>query len=381
MIVVSAGIVLSILYLSTTLFLFLGLRSLRKCTQPHNLKFSVVVAARNEERNIEACLASVLNQTVGLGRFEVICVNDRSTDRTAAIAQATAKTFSNLTVLSITETPQGMSPKKYAVSQGIKAAKHEIIVFSDADCRVPATWLETIDRYFGPDIGFVQGITSYEYIPQMNRMFFGLQALDFCSHAVVSAAAIGAGLPVNSNANNCAFRKKTFDDAAGYGADAAVVSGDDDILLQRIWGKTGWRITYMTDLAGAVTTFPTPTMSGLFEQRKRWGSKTVHYGGRQVAMLSSVFAFYCAIIVLFGIGIFMPKALEIAVLMMLAKMAGEAMLMVPGTRIMGQKSLRKYLVLGSLVQLPVVIAAIVLGVFGRFVWKDQTFARKADRAP
>jgi cellulose synthase/poly-beta-1,6-N-acetylglucosamine synthase-like glycosyltransferase len=369
---------LALLYLAIVFFLFRGLHSLGAAGMPQGHAFSVVIAARNEEKNIKACLGNVLDQTIGHDRYEVILVNDRSSDNTAALAQAAARRFSNLTVLSVTETPQGMSPKKYAVQQGVGAAQHEIIVFTDADCRVPATWLETIDRYLRPDTGFVQGITSYEYVPGTNRLFFALQTLDFCSHAVVSAAAIGTGLPVNSNANNIAFRKKAFDDAAGYGSDAAVVSGDDDILLQRIWKKTAWRIAYMTELAGAVTTLPAPTMIGVFEQRKRWGSKTVHYGSRQVAMLSGVFAFYCAIIVLFGIGIFLPRSLEIAAIMMLVKMAGEAMLMVPGTRIMGQQSLRKYLVLGSLIQLPMVIFAVVLGVFGRFSWKDQTFSRKAD---
>jgi cellulose synthase/poly-beta-1,6-N-acetylglucosamine synthase-like glycosyltransferase len=378
MIVIIAGIVLSILYLSTTIFLFRGLVSLDKEPLPHNLHFSVVIAARNEEKNIETCLAGVLDQTIGAGHYEVILVNDRSADKTAAIARAIAKRHSNLTVLSVTETPPGISPKKYAVLQGIKQAKNEIIVFTDADCRVPATWLETIDRCFKPETGFVQGITSYERVEGgMNAFFFGLQALDFCSHAVVSAAAIGAGLPINSNANNCAFRKKAFDDAAGYGKEEAVVSGDDDMLLQRIWGKTGWHITYMTELAGAVTTLPMPTTSGVFEQRKRWGSKTVHYGLGQVALLSGVFTFYCTIVALLGIGVFFPSVLVPALCLMLVKIAGEAILMVPGTRIMGQKSLRKYLVIGSLVQLPMVIFAVVLGIFGRFKWKDQTFARKA----
>jgi cellulose synthase/poly-beta-1,6-N-acetylglucosamine synthase-like glycosyltransferase len=367
------------LYLSTTVFLFRGLRSIGAAGTPHGHTFSVIIAARNEEKNIEAYLASVLNQTIGHDRFEVILVNDRSTDRTAAIAQATAKSFSNLTVLSVAETQQGVSPKKYAVLQGIKAAGHDVIVFTDADCRVPAAWLETMDRHFGPDIGFVQGITSYEYVPGMSRLLFGLQALDFCSHAIVSAAAIGAGLPINSNANNCAFRKKAFDDAAGYGADAAVVSGDDDMLLQRIWKKTAWRIRYMADASGAVQTFPSPTLSRVFEQRKRWGSKTVHYGKRQIALLSGVFAFYCAIVILFCIGIFRPLACAAAAGMMLVKIAGEAVLMVPGTRIMGQKTLIKYLVPGSLIQLPIVIFAVALGVFGRFAWKDQTFSRKAGK--
>lgn len=369
--------ILSLAYMSIVLFLYGGIRQLSPSTAANNLKFSVVVASHNEESGIEQCLASVLSQSIDTGRFEVICVNDRSTDATAAIASALAARRHNLSVVTVAETPMGVSPKKHAVLAGISRARNEIIVFTDADCRVAPTWLDTIDRYMTPDTGFVQGITAYEYVPGMNRFFFGLQALDFCSHAVVSAAAIGAGLPINSNANNCAFRKKAFEDAAGYGKDAVVISGDDDMLLQRIWKKTSWRIRYMADLSGAVRTLPTPTIGGVFEQRKRWGSKTIHYGMRQVAVLSGVFAFYCAIVALVGAGIFMHRYLAIAGCMVIVKIAGEALLMIPGTRIMGQTALRKYLVFGSLVQLPVVIGATVLGVFWRFAWKGQTFARKA----
>jgi cellulose synthase/poly-beta-1,6-N-acetylglucosamine synthase-like glycosyltransferase len=368
---------LSVFYLSITFFLFLGLRHLTRETRQHILNFSIVIAARNEEKNIGACLGGVLDQSIGRDRYEAILVNDRSTDATAKICGGLAKRFPNLTVISVSDTPAGVSPKKYAIQQGINRAKNEIIVFTDADCRVPEKWLEAIDRYMTSDTGFVQGITAYAHPAGLNRLFFGLQALDFCSHAVVSAAAIGAGLPLNSNANNLAFRKKAFDEVAGYGADATVVSGDDDMLLQRIWKKTQWRIRYMADLSGAVTTSPTTTLAGVFEQRKRWGSKTIHYGWRQVSLLSGVFAFYCAIIALICIGAFRPIILAVAAGMLLVKMAGEVLLMIPGTRIMGQKHLRKYLPLGSLLQLPVVIVATVLGVFGRFVWKDQTFNRRA----
>jgi cellulose synthase/poly-beta-1,6-N-acetylglucosamine synthase-like glycosyltransferase len=373
--------IISLVYLGIILFLRRGLLSLRAGGQPHGLKFSVVIAARNEEKNVEACLCGVLSQTIGPARYEVILVSDRSTDKTVDRAHSLEGRFPNLSVLAISETPAGVSPKKHAVLQGIKRAANEIIVFTDADCRVPRTWLETLDKYLTPETGLVQGITAYDYVPGMNRVFYGLQALDFCSHAVVSAAAIGAGMPVNSNANNLAFRKKAFDDAAGYGNLETVVSGDDDMLLQRIWGKKVWRIAYMADSAGAVTTFPTLTAGGLFEQRKRWGSKTVHYGWRQVAVLSSVFAFYCAIITLVCFGCFFPSLLVPAGSMILVKMAGEAMLMIPGTKMTGQTSLRKYLVCASLIQLPMVIAAVLTGVFGRFVWKDQKFARKTRRVP
>jgi cellulose synthase/poly-beta-1,6-N-acetylglucosamine synthase-like glycosyltransferase len=261
------------------------------------------------------------------------------------------------------------------VLQGIKKAKEEIIVFTDADCLVPPTWLETLGRYFDENTGLVQGITAYEYVPGMNRFFFGIQAVDFLSHGVVSAAAIGANLPLNSNANNFAFRKKAFDEASGYGADSAVVSGDDDLLLQRIWRNTPWRIWYMADAAGKVTTLPTETARGVFEQRKRWGSKTVHYNAAQIAVLSSVFLFYASIPAMFFAGFFKPVLFTLCGGLFFVKLLGELVLMIPGTKLFGEQQLRKYLFPASLIQLPMVLTAVVLGVFGKFIWKDQRFSR------
>jgi cellulose synthase/poly-beta-1,6-N-acetylglucosamine synthase-like glycosyltransferase len=369
------SVILSLIYLSIILFFYRGLRRLSPSSVPHNLRFSVVIAARNEERNIEKCLKSVLSQTIDPSRYEVILVNDRSTDATAAIAAAIAKNRPNLSVLAILETPQGVSPKKHAVLQGILKAKEEIIVFTDADCIVPPAWLETIGMYFDDNTGLVQGITTYAEAPGMNRLFYGIQAVDFLSHAVVSAAAIGANLPLNSNANNFAFRKKAFDEANGYGVDGAVVSGDDDLLLQRIWRNTPWRIRYMTDAAAAVRTLPTQSAAGVFEQRKRWGSKTVHYSRMQVSVLSSVFFFYLAIAALFLAGFFKPVLFVVFCGMLLVKFIGELVLMIPGTRLFGEQRLRKYLLPASLIQLPLVLLSVVLGVFGKFVWKEQKFGR------
>jgi cellulose synthase/poly-beta-1,6-N-acetylglucosamine synthase-like glycosyltransferase len=369
------SIILSVIYLSVILFLYNGLKRLSPSFVPHNHRFSVVIAARNEERNIEKCLESVLSQSIDSSRYEVILVNDRSTDATAAIAANSAKGHPNLSVVTITETPQGVSPKKHAVLQGILKAKEDIIVFTDADCVVPPAWLETLGMYFDDNTGLVQGITTYAEIPGMNRFFYGVQAVDFLSHAVVSAAAIGANLPLNSNANNFAFRKKAFDEANGYGVDGAVVSGDDDLLLQRIWRNTPWRVRYMTDAAAAVRTLPTQSVSGVFEQRKRWGSKTVHYSRMQIAVLSSVFIYYLAIAGVFCAGFFNPVLFAVFCGMLLVKILGELFLMIPGTRLFGEQRLRKYLLLASLIQLPVVLLSVVLGVFGKFVWKDQRFSR------
>jgi cellulose synthase/poly-beta-1,6-N-acetylglucosamine synthase-like glycosyltransferase len=367
---------LSLLYCAVILFLAHGLSKIAvPAGVPGAHKFSVVIAAHNEEHNIVACLESVFSQNVDTTRFEVILVNDRSTDATADLAAVFCKFGTAFSIITITATPAGTSPKKHAVGRGIEAARNEIIVFTDADCTVPATWLESIDSCFDEDTGLVQGITVYRKIPDINCMLFAFQAVDFVSNSVVAAAAIGAGLPLNSNANNFAFRKAAFQDVNGYGKLGAVISGDDDLLLQRIWRGRVWGIRYMASVSGKVTTLPTATLGGLFEQRKRWGSKTVYYYPGQVCLLSIVFLFYLGIAASFVAGFANPALFAVFGGMLFVKILGEALLVVPGARLFGETALLKYMAPASVLQLPMVILAVIFGVFGRFSWKGQQFAR------
>lgn len=369
----------AVLYFCVILFLQNGLLKLRVGQNRNDFTFSVVIAARNEEHNIRSCLRSVFSQNIPCSNYEVIVVNDRSDDRTSEILAELKSEYRNLKVLEITETVPGISPKKNAVSKGIAASSNELVVFTDADCIVPSGWLSCIGRHFDSETGLVQGITAYRFIPGMNKLFFGLQAIDFLSHGVVAAAAIGADLPINSNANNFAFRRKTFEEIGGYGSKASrVVSGDDDLLLQRVWKSSKWKVAFMADPAGTVETNPTPTVSAAFEQRKRWGSKTVHYCAPQVALLSSVFLFYLSIALSFAGTLFDRSSLPLFISLLLVKMAGETALLVPGTRIFRKEQLRPFIPLASFIQLPMVIAAVLLGVFGRFGWKGQSFSRTVE---
>ena len=369
--------ILSLYYICAVVFLLRGLRNLGDSGQQQSdLTFSVVIAARNEERTLDRCLDHVFDQTLPPEQFEVIVINDRSTDATAAVCDWNGRNHPNMSVITIAQTPQGIAPKKHAVTQGVRQARNEIVVLTDADCIVPRQWLETIGRHFFGDTGLVQGITTYAENAGMNRLFWGLQAIDFLSHGVVSAAAIGAGMPLNSNANNFAFRRALFEEVGGYGEGSEkVISGDDDLLLQRIATDKKWQVRYMTDPAGAVTTAPTLTVAGVFEQRKRWGSKTVNYSKRQVAFLSGVFLFYCGIIATVFMGFFEPRFLLVAAAMAGIKIVGEYLLLIPGTALFNQTPLRPYILPASLLQAPMVIAAIVLGVFGRFSWKGERFSR------
>jgi len=358
--------------------------------------FSIIVAARNEAENLPACLDSIFSQDMPADRYEVVIADDRSTDATPQILCGAAAERPNLRVVTITQTPPGISPKKHAVTTAVAASKNEIIAFTDADCVVPPTWLSSLNKHFADDgVAMVQGITTYSRPPDMDSRFWGLQSVDFLSHGIIAAAAIAADLPINSNANNMAFRRKVFDAIGGYEANAKVVPGDDDQLLQRVWaygrnlrkssaaGKDNAcpnRVVFMTDPAGAVETAPTPTLAMLFEQRRRWGAVTVHYGARQIVLLSAVFAFYLTIAATAVISIFSPaRYLPIFLSLMLVKLTGELALMIPGSRIFQKKHLRKYIFPASIIQLPVTLASVIFGVFGGFKWKGRKSGRTVEK--
>jgi cellulose synthase/poly-beta-1,6-N-acetylglucosamine synthase-like glycosyltransferase len=374
---IAAGLT-SLYYLGAVGFLRRGLGRLRSASagaQGGN-RFSVLVAAHNEESSIGTCLDALLRQTLGADRYEIIVADDRSTDRTAAIAAEYASRHTHCRLISIERTAPGAGPKKHALREAMSAARHEIIVYTDADCRVPPTWLETIDRQFAPGVGLVQGVTRYERPPEMGLLFFGLQAVDFLSHGIVAAAAIGAGFPLNSNANNLAFRRDAFDSVNGYGAHARLVSGDDDLLVQRIWRSRRWKLRYMTDPGGAVLTEPTSTLRDVFEQRKRWGSKTVHYSAGQTLFLGGIFLFYLTLALCAIASVASRRARRLFAALVAAKMSGEYILMSPGMRLFNQSHLRAFILPASLLQLPTVIAAIFCGVFGSFEWKKTRYARE-----
>jgi cellulose synthase/poly-beta-1,6-N-acetylglucosamine synthase-like glycosyltransferase len=377
--IVVTFVFLTLYYILACVYLYNGLLLLQGSGEPQELDFSVVIAAHNEAGVIGRCLESVAGQTLPAHRFEIIVVDDRSDDRTAEIVGEFSARRSNVKLVSIAATPPGIAPKKHAVSEGIGRAANEVVVVTDADCVVPPTWLETIDRNFSPGVGVVQGITSYEKIRSMNPFFFGLQAIDFISHGIVAAAAMGAGFPLNSNANNLSFRKRAFLSAGKYGEARGVVSGDDDLLVQRVWKRGLWEVRFMADPKGAVTTRPTKKLNGVLQQRKRWASKTVYYNKKQAAFLAGVFAFYCALISSFALIFWKILFVKVALFMLGAKLVAEGPVMISGLRRFGRLRLLPLFPVASLLQLPLVLYSVAAGVFGRFEWKGRRYSREAGK--
>jgi hypothetical protein len=131
----------------------------------------------------------------------------------------------------------------------------------------------------------------------------------------------------------------------------------------------------MPETTAAVETMPSLTIGAMFQQRARWGSKTMYYNILQVLLLSGVFLFYVVITGLLLFSLFDSNFIVHAVVLLCCKFSGECLLMIPGLRIYKKQQLFPLLPIASLLQLPLVIGAIFVGIFGKFSWKGQSFSR------
>lgn len=232
---------------------------------PTKCFISIVIAARDEERNIAACLESVLHQDCEPASFEVIVVNDHSTDRTEEICRQFEQRFTNLRHFNAAESPT-LRGKTNALDQGIAQAKGDIIMVTDADCTVPSTWVAATAKRYGRNVGIVGGLT----VQKAESWFEGMQSLDWVYLLGVAASTISLRIPLSTIGNNLSFRKSAYDEVGGYRTLPFSVT-EDFVLFQAIVGTGKWDYLCPVDPEVLVTSQPCRTLKELVRQKQRWG--------------------------------------------------------------------------------------------------------------
>lgn len=238
---------------------------------------SVVVACRNEESNLKKLLDALQNQSVK--NFELILVNDHSTDATRAIMDSEQSKFQNVIIVDA----EGFG-KKQAVKQAIGIAKGELIVTTDADCMPETTWIETILQFqqrFPSDL-----IICPVKISSDNTLFSKLQELEFATLVASGAGASGAAMPIMCNGANLAFTKKAWLESQND-LHEEEISGDDVFLLLAIKKRKG-TIRFLKSTNAFVSTPASPTIKSFVRQRKRWASKSTAYSDWQIILTACV---------------------------------------------------------------------------------------------
>ena len=251
---------------------------------------SVIVPLRNEEDHAPSTLRALAAQDYP-GWFEVICINDRSTDGTQDIITSFSQCDSRFSSVRIPDgSPPVASPKKRALAEGFSRARGEILMTTDADCLSEPGWIRSMAGRFGPGIGIVQGPKR---IRGDGSLLSRYQEHEVFGLVSVEAASFALGNPMVASAPSLAYRKELYEAAGGFEGLEGTVSGDDDMLVRKMQKIKRWKVTYNPSPDACVSTSPVKTWSGLLSQRARWASNGAHYEEKGfVALLAGIYGFY-----------------------------------------------------------------------------------------
>lgn len=330
---------------------------------------TLLVPARNEEANLRRLLPVLFQQDYPTHLLQIVVVNDRSTDGTSQVVQELGQ--GRVDLVEVADLPDGIGPKKNAILQGLGVARGEIVLQLDADTSPGLGWVRAMAGSFEPRTGAVCGLVFHAPAEAgVPGWFHGIWALEALGWAAVQDAAIRNGIPISAHGGNLAYRRKAFDSVGGFGKHGAVVSGDDDFLVQSLSDSGRWEVLSTREPSTQVTTRGPSSWSIVWEQRKRWSSKCVRYDAKRVLLLSGIYASYAWIALLLLVSISSPSYLPWA-LLPLAAFALEAWFLVRSmARKSGRTGLLIWFPLAAAVQVPLVLAATFAGTFGRFRWKD-----------
>lgn len=276
--VLLAGISISVFIVNLfyVFWIYRGLRKINKPPQPQNstnLKFTIIIAAHNESGNISRCLSGLTSQNYPQDKYEIVIVADRCTDNTSWVAAQFHSKLSRLKIIEIDEVPPQVSPKKYALDQGIREASYNHLVFLDADIAPTQDHLQTINSYFSNNTDVVVGIMKL--LPG-NAMWSQMLIYERLLNWSVAAGSIGDNNPIISYGGNWAYTRQAFNKVQGFENIFHSLGGDDDLLLQK-FAKANLKIQFCSDPLGWVTTEAPESFQKFLQQRKRHFSAGKYY--------------------------------------------------------------------------------------------------------
>ena len=242
---------------------------------------SVVVAAMNEEQALPRLLASLAAQSTTA--FELILVDDRSTDATAAVMEAHRGAAPYpVRVVRNRRPPRGCTGKQQALDLGVAAAAGELLLFTDADCTVPAAWVERLTAYFAADAGGRIGVVFGQLAvqapgdgdgqagdgPTPERFTNRYQAFDQPLVHQYSTGTAGLGQPTGCFGNNLALRAPVLAAVGGFRSLGYTIT--EDAALIGAASRAGWKVRASTLAETQVTTEPQPDWRAFINQHVRW---------------------------------------------------------------------------------------------------------------
>jgi cellulose synthase/poly-beta-1,6-N-acetylglucosamine synthase-like glycosyltransferase len=328
---------------------------------------SVVVAARNEEKGLPFLLSALQQQTYPKHLFEVIIVDDYSTDNT----QQAIQLFLNERVRLIQpNTAKESSSKKKAIETGVNAASGELIIITDADCVVPEKWLQTITAFYRKTKPSF--IAAPVRLTHNNSLLQLLQAMDFMVLQGITASAVSSHFHTMANGANLAYTKQAFDEVDGFEEIDTVASGDDMLLMQKLWQKNKHAVAYLKSEDAIVVTEPMQTWKSFINQRKRWASKSsVYTDSKLKAVLVFVYLFNVLFFILLMASLINPNHWYLFFYYLLGKTAIEFSFVSSIAKFFKEQKLLKYFIFLQPIHIVYTVVVGFISQFGKYEWKGR----------
>ncbi len=337
-----------------------------------NTKFSVIIPARNEEENIKKCLQSIINQKYPQHLFEVIVIDDHSTDNTSSIVSSFQSKNQNIHLLKLEDDLKGKvinAYKKKAIELAINKANGDWIITTDADCLLNENWLKLYDEFICMnDVVFVAAPVMFTKGKSILSIF---QFIDFMALQATTAAAVAAGFHSMCNGANLAYNKNVFIEVGGFKGIDKIASGDDMLLMNKIKKKHPNKIGYLYHQEAIATTDPMPTWKDFFNQRIRWASKADSYKDKTLLpALLLVYLFNLSVLICILVSIFQPDLWLFTIALITIKIFVEWRFLKTSFKFFGKVDLLNFTLLQPLHIIYIVVAGW-LGKFGSYSWKER----------
>ncbi len=330
---------------------------------------SVVIPARNEETNIQNILNDLQKQNYPDDLFEVIIIDDHSTDDTYKIASGFIQNQTNTKIVRLISDSYSDTFKKNAITKGIEISKGSIIVTTDADCRVGPEWLQTIAGYYETKkCKMIIGPVAYY---NEATFFEKLQSLEFLSLVAVSAGASAIGKPIMSNGANLAYEKQAFETVGGFSKDK-FSSGDDVFLMikfRKIFGPGS--ISFLKNRNSFVFTKAKKSIGEFINQRVRWASKNKGFGLN--ILFVSVTVYFTNLLLLSGavFSVFYPELFRFIAVAFVIKLLIDIPILTGFIKFAKKTQLLFYIIPVYLIYPVYIVVSGALGMTGKYRWKDR----------
>jgi cellulose synthase/poly-beta-1,6-N-acetylglucosamine synthase-like glycosyltransferase len=344
-----------------------------------NLPFvSIIIAARNEEANIGACIQSIIEQTYPGDKFEVIVTDDHSTDETISVIESFNK--KNIKILHLADFvfEQNInSYKKKSIETAMQFAKGELIVTTDADCVAPKKWLETLVHFYKQKFPVFVALPVKFNLPAPQDSFFKklfkiFQSLDFMTLQGITGASVFKKVHAMCNGANLAYKKEVFFEVEGFEGIDQLASGDDMLLMQKIQAQYPDEIAFLKSKEVIVNTAPAETLKDFMNQRIRWASKTGYYNDKKITVVLLLVYLVNAWLLILGIfSFFYLDVFYLFLLSLFIKTLAELFFLFPVAQFFERQRQLWWFLPAQPFHILYTVIAGWLGKFGSYQWKGR----------